>query len=291
MQVLATSTTESLSLITSKLLALESSVDRISRDIMHKERYHHFVGPHQAKKNDIIASPRLSTCTPRTSFDAYSNQSSLLIRKKSGFLEGKEIGRRIPNDPLKQDTEKWIDPRLRLAGNYSRDDTQKCPGRAAQNMDTIQIESSDSNCSSIWSTDAGRTILPGKPILWRRMRSFLHEGDIDSAYAEALLSGDDHVLIELINSTGPVLESLSQNTVNDILRTLASFILEQRLVNLVLPWFQQVSQFPSILNIDFCVISVGIFPLFGQVMDVYNLVYKLIGMIFLSFLISLMMNG
>ncbi|PWA74980.1 ARM repeat superfamily protein [Artemisia annua] len=70
------------------------------------------------------------------------------------------------------------------------------------------------------------------------IRGYLLPGDLDSAYVEAMNSGDEMVLVDLLDKTGPVLESLSNRTANDILSTLASFLSEQQFISSIIPWLQ-----------------------------------------------------
>lgn len=72
------------------------------------------------------------------------------------------------------------------------------------------------------------------------VKGYLIQGDLDSAYVEALNCGDELVLVDLLDKTGPVLESLSNRTANDVLGTLAFFLSEQQFMNSIIPWLQQV---------------------------------------------------
>jgi hypothetical protein len=90
------------------------------------------------------------------------------------------------------------------------------------------------------------------------VKDFLCEGDLESAYEEALCSIDELVLIELIDRTGPVLESLSSKTAGDVLSILASYFLEQRFTNSIIPWLQQAS---TLLSFLFFLLPVTLFQL------------------------------
>lgn len=65
-------------------------------------------------------------------------------------------------------------------------------------------------------------------------------GDLETAYVEALCSRDNLILFELMDRTGPVLERLSHETVGEILSTIASHLLGQRFLELIIPWLHQV---------------------------------------------------
>ncbi|XP_057517054.1 TORTIFOLIA1-like protein 2 isoform X2 [Amaranthus tricolor] len=76
--------------------------------------------------------------------------------------------------------------------------------------------------------------------IYKHIKGLLCEGDIDSAYREALYSGDQQLLIELIDGTGPVLDRLSNETINNLLTTLASYVSEHIIIESIYPWLQQV---------------------------------------------------
>jgi hypothetical protein len=58
---------------------------------------------------------------------------------------------------------------------------------------------------------------------------------------EALNCGDYDELIDLMDRTGPVLEKLSCETANELLRVIVGQFLNKKFFDLALPWLQQVS--------------------------------------------------
>ncbi|KAI3496309.1 hypothetical protein L1887_38666 [Cichorium endivia] len=72
------------------------------------------------------------------------------------------------------------------------------------------------------------------------LKGYLSEKELDAAYVDALNCGDDVALVYLLDKTGPVLEMLSHRTANVIVSTLSSFLSEQRFLNSIIPWLQQV---------------------------------------------------
>ena len=85
--------------------------------------------------------------------------------------------------------------------------------------------------------------------IYKHIKGLLCEGDIDSAYREALYSGDQQLLIELIDGTGPVLDRLSNETINNLLTTLASYVSEHIIIESIYPWLQQVT---SVISLQDC---------------------------------------
>ncbi|CAA6672100.1 unnamed protein product [Spirodela intermedia] len=68
-------------------------------------------------------------------------------------------------------------------------------------------------------------------------------GDLEAAYAEAIGSGDDLVLIELMDRTGAVLEAFSQETASGVLCALSVYMTaDQRYLELAIPWLHQVAE-------------------------------------------------
>eukprot|EP01018_Ginkgo_biloba_P026768 Gb_39526 [translate_table: standard] len=76
--------------------------------------------------------------------------------------------------------------------------------------------------------------------VWTRAIEHLCTEDVDSAFVEVLCSGDDLLLIQLMKRTGPALENLSQGTVVEILQTVIGLLLEQKFLDTIIPWLQQV---------------------------------------------------
>jgi len=70
---------------------------------------------------------------------------------------------------------------------------------------------------------------------------FQGTGDIEPAYMEALNCGDYDDLIDLMDRTGPVLEKLSCETANELLRVITGQFLNKKFFDFALPWLQQVS--------------------------------------------------
>ncbi|KAK8964727.1 Microtubule-associated protein TORTIFOLIA1 [Platanthera guangdongensis] len=76
---------------------------------------------------------------------------------------------------------------------------------------------------------------------WKSINDHMRAGDLDSAYEEALSSGDVVILFELMNTTGPVLEKLSDDVAKNILDILPRKFLNHRFISSMIPWVQQVS--------------------------------------------------
>ncbi|KAF7831386.1 microtubule-associated protein TORTIFOLIA1-like [Senna tora] len=75
---------------------------------------------------------------------------------------------------------------------------------------------------------------------WINAMDALQVGDIDSAYAEVLSTGDDALLVKLMDRSGPVLDQLSSEIVCEMLHCIGQFLLEQNLYDVCLCWIQQL---------------------------------------------------
>ncbi|OMO80603.1 Armadillo-like helical [Corchorus capsularis] len=75
---------------------------------------------------------------------------------------------------------------------------------------------------------------------WSNAMHALQVGDIDSAYAEVLSTGDDLLLIKLMDRSGPTIDQLSNEIANEALNGIVQFLLEQDLFDICLSWIQQL---------------------------------------------------
>ncbi|XP_056859264.1 microtubule-associated protein TORTIFOLIA1-like [Raphanus sativus] len=75
---------------------------------------------------------------------------------------------------------------------------------------------------------------------WSNAMHSLRVGDIDSAYAEVLCAGDQHLIIKLMDKTGPSLDQMSNEIANEALNFIAQFLLDHNLYDICLSWIQQL---------------------------------------------------
>ncbi|KAJ6802952.1 microtubule-associated protein TORTIFOLIA1-like [Iris pallida] len=78
--------------------------------------------------------------------------------------------------------------------------------------------------------------------LWSRAMDSLHVGDVDSAYAEVVSSGDDMLLVKLMERSGPVADQLSNEVASEVLHAVSQFLLEQSLLDTALAWIRQFTE-------------------------------------------------
>ncbi|KAF7112240.1 hypothetical protein RHSIM_RhsimUnG0252200 [Rhododendron simsii] len=75
---------------------------------------------------------------------------------------------------------------------------------------------------------------------WSNAMDALHVGDMDSAYAEVLSTGDDLLLVKLMDKSGAVVDQLSNEVACEILHAVAEFLREPNLFDICLYWIQQL---------------------------------------------------
>ncbi|XP_078436690.1 microtubule-associated protein TORTIFOLIA1-like isoform X2 [Wolffia australiana] len=75
---------------------------------------------------------------------------------------------------------------------------------------------------------------------WNRALDSVHVGDVDSAYAEVLSTGDQLLLVKLMDRSGPALDQLGDETAAHVLCAISQFLLEQGLLDIALSWVNQL---------------------------------------------------
>ncbi|KAI3768946.1 hypothetical protein L6452_00042 [Arctium lappa] len=75
---------------------------------------------------------------------------------------------------------------------------------------------------------------------WTNAMDALHVGDIDTAFAEVLSTGDDLLLVKLMDRTGTVIDQLSSEVGTEVLQAVAQFLPDPNLFDICLSWLQQL---------------------------------------------------
>ncbi|KAJ4962412.1 hypothetical protein NE237_022351 [Protea cynaroides] len=232
------STLGSLSLLQSKVLGLEDAVDKMAQDF-HRVSYTNMETSQILKKSQSVSSsPRLSTCSSRPSIDIRNRQSSQLSLRSREVCEEAAFGKGKSSTYFKQGVEIWRDPTMNMFRNRTSKGIQQSFGHAPQSCQTRKNERVPSALAG--KVDASQNSVESNSSLWKHVKDFLRVGDLDSAFLEVLCSGDTLVLIELLDRTGPILESLAHETIREILSTLEAHFHDQRFMDSIIPWLQQV---------------------------------------------------
>ncbi|KAL4201133.1 hypothetical protein AMTRI_Chr02g257080 [Amborella trichopoda] len=75
---------------------------------------------------------------------------------------------------------------------------------------------------------------------WSHAMDSLHAGDVDSAYAEVLSTGDDILLVKLMDRSGPMIDQLSNEIAIEVLHAAGQLLHEQSFLDIGLSWIQQL---------------------------------------------------
>ncbi|KAI3974437.1 hypothetical protein MKX01_017930 [Papaver californicum] len=246
LQLFMGSTMESLTMLHSKVLGLENSVDRIAQDFVQKNHSNMAGSKVLRNSQSVSSSPRLSTCTPRTSMDVKPRRSSRLAAKSRDVWEDTSVFECRSSTSEKQGVDVRRDHRLNVTGKCVKANIISEPKDSS--FCTRKV---DSITASPRNFSGRENSLGYNNSLWKRVKDYICKGDLDSAFVEVLRSGDDLTLIELLDRTGPVLEMLSQDTACEVLSTLASHFLDQRFLGSIIPWLQQMVELSNTYGPDY----------------------------------------
>lgn len=163
------------------------------------------------------------------------------LPSKNGELWGETaLARSRSSTSIRHKVDMWRDPTLNIIKNPIAKGVRKNVGCSTRSPGSCQSKKvSDLLSVSARSSNTRENIFESKNRLWQRVKDNLCMGDLETAYVEALCSGDNLILFELMDRTGPVLERLSHETVGEILSTIASHLLDQRFLELIIPWLHQ----------------------------------------------------
>ncbi|KAK4414911.1 TORTIFOLIA1-like protein 2 [Sesamum alatum] len=249
LKAFTTSITDSVSMVQSKVSNLEIVVGKMAQELVHGGRYSDVLATKVLKGSPTTASPRLSTCTPRPSVDS-NKQPPLLPTKHAGVWEN-TISRSRSNSLGKKNSDMWNDATLKPSKSSLGKGTSTSFYREIHEDLMRQNGVRDPGPPS--KARVNKLDTKSRPL--KVMNDYFCEGDLDSEYAEALCSRNELHLFELLERTGPVLENLSQKTASDLLSTLASYLLEQRFVNSIVPWLQQLVDLINIRGPTYVVLA------------------------------------
>uniref|UniRef100_M1B246 Microtubule-associated protein TORTIFOLIA1 n=1 Tax=Solanum tuberosum TaxID=4113 RepID=M1B246_SOLTU len=229
---------DNLSMMQIKVSSLEGMVDRMSKELSHGGKFPDPATTKFMKRSPAVASPRLSTYTPRPSVDIPHRKSPLLPTKEVEVRGDRTLVKSRSSSFRNQNLDMWIDPAAKQGGYSVGKGIHQNSGQGTHGG---QLRRNKDVIGRTATTNDKQNHLDAKNNVWRVVKEHLLGADVDSAYMEALYSGDELLLFELVDTTGPVLENLSQKTANDLLATLASYFFEQTYVNSIIPWLQQAS--------------------------------------------------
>ncbi|KAI3753902.1 hypothetical protein L2E82_25967 [Cichorium intybus] len=124
-------------------------------------------------------------------------------------------------------------------------------------LEAIRVAGEDNNNNGVPSARTARVAVPEMtgeamgdenvgqdrdPVwaAWSNAMDALHVGDSDTAFAEVLSTGDDLLLVKLMDRTGPVIDQLSTEVGTEVLHAVAQFLPDQNVFDICLSWLQQL---------------------------------------------------
>ncbi|RDY06174.1 TORTIFOLIA1-like protein 2, partial [Mucuna pruriens] len=238
LQMFITGIMDALSTIQSRMTGLENVFDRLSQESSQGGRHSYSVNSKLGRQSENVASPRFSICTPRPSVEINNKQSGSMSVKNSESWEKKTLSRNQPRIHSGDSSDMWKSCYVKAARKFTEKDVLNSSVK-----DTLRTGSvkNDGISSATRTTNARNGCSESNNNYWKHVKRLVCEGDLNSAYMEALCFSDELILVELLNTTGPVIESLSVKTINVLLSTLASYLLEGKLFNTIIPWLQQAN--------------------------------------------------
>ncbi|KAJ1442523.1 TOG domain [Sesbania bispinosa] len=246
LQILTTGVMDALSTIQSRMVGLEHVLDRLTQESLQGGRHSYSENSKLVRLSQNVASPKFPICTPKPPAETSSKQSALFSVKNSETWEKKTLSRNQPRIHAGDSADMWKSYNVKNARRFTEKDILNSSGKDTESTGSAQVRKNDGNFSSSTRTNARNGSSESNTNYWKCVKRLVCEGDLDSAYMEALCSSDELILVELLNKTGPVIESLSVKTVNVLLSTLASYLLEGKFSNTIIPWLQQVVEMSTV---------------------------------------------
>ncbi|XP_047171097.1 TORTIFOLIA1-like protein 2 [Vigna umbellata] len=253
LQMFSTGIMDALSTIQSRMTDLENVFDRLSRESFQGGRHSYSETSKLGKQSEIVASPRFSICTPRPSVEINNKQSVSLSVKNSESWEKRTFSRSQPGIHSVDSSDMWKSYKVKAGRKGTEKDVLNSSAKDATRMGLVK---NDGIISASRTTNARNGWSENNTNCWKHVKRLVCEGDLNSAYMEALCFNDEFILVELLNTTGPVVESLSVKTINALLSTLASHLLEGKLFSIIIPWLQQIVEMSTIHGPNCIAISI-----------------------------------
>ncbi|XP_009396702.2 TORTIFOLIA1-like protein 2 [Musa acuminata AAA Group] len=230
LQVFIRNSIDNVSKLQSKVNFLEQTLDKMTHSVAECENYSSMVCSKILKKvQTVSSSPKL---TPRPSVDNNYNDSSLLSSKSMEIWQDNLSSKSRSSTSVIEEGEILEDSSLDILQS-------PIPRGVGNNSGRILISLRNQE-RDVKDASVGASNLKDVNGYLKRIKEFLSAGNLESAYVEAILSGDDRSLVLLMDRTGPVLDKLSHETTNEVLYIMATNFVNRRYLEGAIPWLQQV---------------------------------------------------
>ncbi|KAJ8486368.1 hypothetical protein OPV22_018853 [Ensete ventricosum] len=224
---------DNISKVQSKVNILEQTLDKMTHSVAECENYSSMVCSKILKKvQTVSSSPKLSTAAPKPSVDSNYKDSSLLSSKSMETWRDNLSSKSRSRASVIEEGEVLEDSSLDILQSPIPRGVQNNSGRSLGSLRNQERDAKDASARASNLEDVNG--------YWKRIKEFLSAGNLESAYVEAILSGEDLSLVLLMDRTGPVLDKLSHDTTNEVLAIMARNFVNQRYLEGAIPWLQQV---------------------------------------------------
>ncbi|GJN34623.1 hypothetical protein PR202_gb23303 [Eleusine coracana subsp. coracana] len=240
LQEFMSNSAENISVLNMKVHNLENTVDKTVYTITQSESRYHLPGSKFLKNQSVSSSPRLSTSTPRSSVDTnYKPPPISHLRHEKKWMQD------LPSKGSSMSTKEGAE--------FLKDQSIACnrirksgAGSSGSNLSRYAPSSTRNRATGVNGTfPVSITNSCEQPEVQNAFCASNRSGELEDsdsmepAYTEALNCGDYDDLVDLMDRTGPVLEKLSCETMNELLRVIAGHFLNKKFFDLALPWLQQ----------------------------------------------------
>ncbi|KQJ91471.1 TORTIFOLIA1-like protein 2 [Brachypodium distachyon] len=242
LQAFMSNSVESMSVLNLKVHNLENAVDKTVYTITQSESRYRLPRSKVFKNQSASSSPRLSNSTPRSSVDANCKPQTI-----SHLKHEKKWAHDLPS----KGTSMCVKEGPEFLKGHARNSAIKT--RSGSSEGRYVPSSARNRVSGVKGTfpvpfinSCDQPELQNALCASNQAGEFCGADSMEPAYAEALSYGDYNDLIDLMDRTGPVLDKLSRETANELLRVMAGQFLNKNLFDLALPWIQQVVELSTI---------------------------------------------
>ncbi|KAF8700714.1 hypothetical protein HU200_034065 [Digitaria exilis] len=246
LQEFMSNSVENMSVLNLKVHNLENAVDKTVYTITQSESRYHLPGSKFLKNQSISSSPRLSTSTPRSSVDAnYKPPPISHLKHEKKWMH--DLPAKGSNRCTIERTEfpkDHVRSRFKKPGSLSSSESNM--GRYVPSSARSQTPVLKGTLPVSLTSSSEQPEMQNALCVSNQSGEFQDTGDLEPAYMEALNCGDYDDLIDLMDRTGPVLEKLSCETANELLRVIAGQFLNKKFFDLALPWLQQLADLSTI---------------------------------------------
>ncbi|CAM8887063.1 unnamed protein product [Rhodiola kirilowii] len=248
LQVLTDSTTNSLSMTQSKVVALGNTIDQIADSLLREGRYSNKT---ISRFSRTVNSPGDSSFMSSPS-DGINSELPSRSSRNVGFWEEKEC--KVSVSP-KVDMSMWATSPGYISKNPKMNVSSRNFMLGKETVGNGLNGALDSFPTTVVRHLARECEPQDKVSNWKCVKRFVNQGDLESAYAKALGSEDERLLVELLDQNGPALDRITRNTANNLLTALASHLYQMKNIQTIIPWIQQIVDLSSTHGLNYLGIS------------------------------------